>query len=73
MRACAIKPADRRRQMQLVGNDLVKTHGRKQFYSVEEVKAANRRQNIDTSWFDVDLSWLEFPEIDFSFFDFFDL
>lgn len=27
----------------------------------------------DTSWFDIDLSWLEFPDIDFSLFDFFDL
>jgi len=27
----------------------------------------------DTSWFDVDLSWLEFPDIDWSIFDFFDL
>jgi hypothetical protein len=105
--------------MKLVGDDLLKTYRRKQFYSVEEVKAANRRQNIsfdfgcwshaafnsrrdfdsyhqsigescdyvsmkaemlssvstatDTSWFDVDLSWLEFPDIDWSIFDFFDL
>jgi hypothetical protein len=114
-----MKPTDRRRQVKLVGDDLVKNHGRKSFYSVEEVKAANRRQGIgldfgcwshatfnshkdfdayhqsigescdyvsmkaemlssvstaaDTSWFDVDLSWLEFPDIDWSIFDFFDL
>jgi hypothetical protein len=97
----------------------MKKYGRKQFYSVEEVKAANRRQGIsldvacwshatfnshgdfdsyhqslgescdyiamkgemlssvssggDSSWFDLDLSWLEFPDIDFSIFDFLDL
>lgn len=119
MRACAMKPADRRRQVKLVGDDLLKNHGKKHFYSVEEVKAANRRQGIgpdfacwshatfnlhgdfdayhrsigescdyvsmksemlssvstagDTSWFDIDLSWLEFPDIDLSIFDFFDL
>ncbi len=28
---------------------------------------------VDTSWFDLDLSWLEFPDIDLSLFDFFDL
>lgn len=27
----------------------------------------------DTSLFDIDLSWLEFPEIDWSIFDFFDI
>jgi len=119
MRACAMKPTDRRRQVKAVGDDLVKNFGKKHFYSVEEVKAANRRQAIsmdfgcwshatfnthkefdvyhqsigescdyvgmkaemlssvstatDTSWFDVDLSWLEFPDIDWSIFDFFDL
>lgn len=118
MAACAISPADRRKQVQLVGSDLLKNHGRKQYYTVEEVKAANRRQGIsidfacwshatfnshsdfdkyhasigescdyaamkadmlssvssapDTSWFDIDLSWLEFPDIDFSIFDFLD-
>ena len=25
------------------------------------------------AWFDWDLSWLEFPDLDFSLFDFFDL
>jgi hypothetical protein len=28
---------------------------------------------IDTSWFDFDLSWLDFPDIDFSLFDFLDV
>jgi len=118
MPACAIAPADRRKQVQLVGNDLLKNYGRKKYYTVQEVKDANRRQGIgldfacwshatfnshrdfdeyhrsigescdyaamksdmlssvgssaDTSWFDFDLSWLEFPDIDLSLFDFLD-
>ena len=118
MRACAISPSDRRKQVQLVGNDLIKNYGRKPYYSVQEVKAANSRQNISldvgcwshatfnrhsefdayhqsigescdyvamkaemlssignvaaSSWFDFDLSWLEFPDIDLSIFNFFD-
>lgn len=119
MPACTISPSDRRRQVRLVGNDLIKNHGKKRFYTVDEVKRANQRQQIgidfacwshasfnshhdfdryhdsigescdyvsmksemlssvstasDTSWFDLDMSWLEFPDIDFSLFDFFDL
>jgi len=119
MPACTISPADKRRQVRLVGNDLVKNYGRKPHYTVLEVKNANRRQAIsydyacwshavfnshddfdayhrsigetcdylamksdmlasvgnasDASWFDFDLSWLEFPSIDWSIFDFFDL
>lgn len=118
MRACAVSPADRRKQVQVVGNDLVKHYGKKPFYSVQQVKAANSRQNINIdvacwshaafnthadfddyhrsigencdyasmksemlssisnttegSWFDFDLSWLEFPDIDWSIFDFID-
>jgi hypothetical protein len=105
--------------MKVVGEDLVKNYGKKQFYTVDEVRSANRRQAIpldfgcwshaafnshrdfdayhqsigetcdyvgmkaemltsistsaDSSWFDFDLSWLEFPDIDFSIFDFFDV
>ena len=118
MPACAIRPAGRRKQVRLVGNDLVRNYGKKQHYTVLEVKNANRRQGIavdvvcwshavfnshqdfdayhrsigescdyvamksemlssvssasDTSWFDIELSWLEFPEVDWSIFDFFD-
>ncbi len=118
MPACRIRPEDRRNQTRLVGNDLLKNYGRKQYYSVEEVKKANWRQKIDVdfacwshaifnshtdfdsyhasigevcdyasmksemlssvssstdpSWFDIDLSWLEFPDIDLSLFDFLD-
>lgn len=111
---------DRRRHVQRVGNDLVRHHGKRKYYSVHEVRQANRRQAIDldlacwshaffnsradfdrdhlergeacdyaamkaemlaslsddspSSWFDfdLDLSWLEFPDIDWSIFDFFD-
>jgi hypothetical protein len=119
MRACAMSPLDRRKKIQLVGNDLLKNYGKKRYYTIQEVKDANRRQKIDldiacwlhavfnthsdfdsyhesigescdyvamksemlssvssatdTSWFDFDLSWLDFPDIDFSIFDFFDL
>jgi hypothetical protein len=119
MPACRISPADRRTQTRLVGNDLLKNYGRKQYYSADEVKKANWRQKIDidfacwsyamfnsradfdyyhasigelcdytamksdmlssvsastdaSSWFDIDLSWLEFPDIDLSLFDFLD-
>jgi hypothetical protein len=119
MTICNISPSDRRHQVSVVGNDLVRHYGKKENYSVQEVKNANRRQGInvdvacwshavfnthtdfdqyhetlgetcdyasmksdmlssvssssnttDISWFDIDLSWLSFPDIDFSFFDF---
>ena len=124
MPACAIKPEDRQRQIRLVGNDLVKNYGKKKFYTVLEVRNANRRQKIDIDlvcWshaffnshadfddyhsrmgescdyiamkrelfdsvstsvdssaladagLDLDLSWLELPDMDWSLFDFIDL
>lgn len=119
MRACAIAPKDRKDQVKRVGEDLVRHYGKKPYYTVQEVKEANRRCNIsldfgcwshatfnshadfdafhreigeqcdyeamksemlssisnasDTALFDIDLSWLEFPEIDWSIFDFFDI
>jgi hypothetical protein len=120
MPACAIAPADRRRQARLVGNDLVKNYGKKPYYTPLEIRNANRRQGIgldvscwsyalftshddfdayhqslgetcdyqamksemlsslsasaaeDGSWFNLDLSWLEFPDVDLSIFDFLD-
>jgi hypothetical protein len=118
LRACAISPRDRRSQVKAVGDDLLRHHGKKHFYTVEQVKDANRRSDIsvdfgcwshaafntrsdfdayhqsirehcdyaamksemlssvsnatDSSWFDIELSWLEFPDIDWSIFDFFD-
>ena len=120
MQACALRPADRKRQVKLVGNDLVKHYGKRKFYTVSQVRNANKRQGIeidfccwshavfntrvdfdkhhesigescdyvamkadmlssvstsaDASWldFDFDLSWLSFPDIDLSIFDFLD-
>ncbi|WP_313402212.1 hypothetical protein [Stenotrophomonas sp.] len=115
---CSIAPADKRRQAQVIGDDLVRHHGKRNFYSVQQVREANRRNKIDidvacwshalfnthadfdrlhagsrdacdyaamkaemlhsvandgsSSWFDFDLSWLEFPDLDISIFDFFD-
>lgn len=47
MTTCHMAPSDRRRQVRLVGSDLVKHHGRRPFYTVQQVKDANRRQGID--------------------------
>ena len=115
---CAIAPGDKRRQAQLVGDDLLRHYGKRNFYSVQQVRDANRRNKIDldlacwshalfnthsdfdqlhaasgeacdyaamkaemlrsmatdssSSWFDFDLSWLDFPDLDISLFDFFD-
>ncbi len=38
------EPHDRRKQIHLVGKDLLKQHGKRDFYTVQEVKNANRRQ-----------------------------
>jgi len=115
---CAIAPEDKRRQAQLVGDDLLRHYGKRNFYSVQQVRDANRRSKIkidlecwshalfnthsdfdqlhaasgeacdyaamkaemlrsmatdsSSSWFDFDLSWLDFPDLDISLFDFFD-
>lgn len=115
---CAISPRDKQNQAKLVGDDLLRHHGKRKFYSVHQVRAANERCNIQpdyacwshalfnthhdfdglhasagvvcdylgmkremleslssggySGWFDFDLSWLDFPEIDLSIFDFFD-
>jgi hypothetical protein len=119
MPICAISPSDKRAQAKVVGEDLVRHYGRKKYYTVQEVKDANRRSGVnvdfccwshamfnshadfddyhrsigeacdyssmksemlssvsdsgDASWFDIDLSWLEFPSVDWSIFDFIDL
>ena len=115
---CAISPSDKRKQAKLVGDDLLRHHGKRNFYSVQQVRAANERCKIQpdyvcwshalfnthhdfdqlhaslgeacdylgmkremleslsssdsSTWFNFDLSWLEFPDIDLSIFDFFD-
>lgn len=116
---CAISPSDKKAQAKRVGDDLVRHHGKRNFYSVQQVRAANERCQVpldaacwshalfnthfdfdrlhasageacdylamkremlesvargeSPGWFDFDLSWLEFPDIDLSIFDFFDL
>lgn len=119
MRACAMRPANRKQQIQRVGNDLLQHYGKKTYYTIDEVMNANLRQGVpldfgcwshavfnshrdfdafhesigeacdytamkadmlgavsaiaeSTSWFDFDLSWLEFPDLDWSIFDVFD-
>ena len=117
---CFISPSDKKAQGKRVGDDLVRNYGKRRFYTVQEVREANRRTGValdvacwshalfnthhdfdrlhdhsdgacdyiemkkamleavssgnDGSWFDFDfdLSWLEFPDIDWSIFDFFD-
>lgn len=46
MRACAMKPDDRRAQLKRVGNDLIHHYGKKKFYTVSQVQNANKRQGI---------------------------
>jgi hypothetical protein len=120
MNTCVVSPEDKKHQAKIIGEDLISHYGKKKFYSVEEVKAANKRCDIPidlacwshalfnshedfdvyhqsmgeacdyaamkqemvaaisrdsveaTNWLDIDLSWLDFPEIDFSIFDFID-
>lgn len=50
MRACAIAPNDRRDQVKRIGEDLVRHYGKKRYYSVQEVKDANRRCNISADF-----------------------
>ena len=115
---CAIPPADKQRQAKLVGDDLIKHHGKRKFYSVQQVRDANQRcaiavdfwcwshamygthfdfdrlhasageacdylamkgemlasvaQGTSSGWFDFDLSWIDFPDLDWSIFDIFD-
>jgi hypothetical protein len=115
---CTLAPQDKQRQAKLVGDDLLRHYGKRNFYSVQQVRDANQRNKIDidvmcwshalfnshadfdrlhaatgeacdyvamkaemlhsvatvhsADWFDFDLSWLEFPDLDISIFDFFD-
>ena len=115
---CVISTGDKQTQAKRVGGDLLRHHGKRKFYSVDQVRAANRRCDISidaacwshalfnshedfdrihavageacdylamkkemlesvstdssSAWFDLDLSWLEFPDLDWSIFDFFD-
>jgi hypothetical protein len=115
---CSLNSGDKRALAKRVGDDLLHHVGRKPYYSVAEVKAANRRQKVDidaacwahalfnshadfdryhaevgetcdysamksemleavsvagdASWFDLDLSWIDFPDVDWTIFDFID-
>jgi len=117
-RPCAISPRDKQTQARRVGDDLIRNHGKRHFYSVQQVRGANQRCRIQPDvgcwshalfnthedfdrlqsgagaacdylamkrqmlesvssgstleWFDFDLSWLDFPDVDWSVFDFFD-
>ena len=50
MPACTLSPVNRKHQITVVGNDLVKNYGKKRFYSVAEVKHANDRQRINIDY-----------------------
>jgi hypothetical protein len=43
---CVKRPLAARRQIQKVGNELVRQHGKQRYYSVEQVRVANRRQDV---------------------------
>lgn len=118
MQSCTTTPADRRRQLRLVGMDLLRHPGRRRCCAVQQVQDANLRQGErvdlacwapaafsthadvdgrhraigescedlsmegemlssasqagDTSCFDPDRSWLEFPQRDLSLFELLD-
>ena len=118
---CHSPPRAMQAQARRVGDELVRRHGKRRFYRVDQVRDANARCGIPldfvcwshalfnthedfdrlhrgageacdyasmkqamleslavddaaSGWFDFDfdLSWLEFPDIDWSLFDFFD-
>ncbi|MCI0362414.1 MAG: hypothetical protein L0219_00940, partial [Phycisphaerales bacterium] len=50
MDICALPEADKRSLARKVGSGLVKEHGKKRHYTVQEVKAAARRQNFPEAW-----------------------
>jgi cysteine synthase len=119
MTICHATSVDKKKLGIAVGSELVRTHGKKRYYSRRQVKTAAEQtgysvdwhcwayslyispgdfdahhrasgetcdyeamraemtaavtDGASSSWFDVDLSWLEWPDIDFdSLFDFFD-
>ncbi len=50
MGICALPITDKKLLANKVGQDLVRTHGKRKHYSVEQVKAACRRQNTPGDW-----------------------
>jgi hypothetical protein len=120
MPACTRSPADKRAFGKAVGDQLLKSHGKRRYYTTGQVRSAVKRLNYpadwdcwayalfsspadftahhtavgevcdyaamkaemfaamtngaSSSWFSFDMSWLDWPDIDFlSIFDFFDL
>jgi hypothetical protein len=49
MGALLLEP-DKQLLARKIGSELVKSHGKKRYYKVEEVKAAARRQNVPDTW-----------------------
>jgi hypothetical protein len=119
MPACHIEPADKKALVGAVGQELVRVHGKKKYYTPQEVRRAAETRGYDLdvhcwaycvyldhgtfdalhagagevcdyttmrasvlgelapsgsfSWLDIDLSWLDWPDIDLSgLFDWFD-
>jgi len=120
MPACHLKPEDKKALISAVGEELVRTHGKRKYYTPTQVRRAaeSRGYAVDihcwaycifctpgdfkdihdvagevcdyaamkaevladlaaggaVSWLDIDLSWLEWPDIDLSsIFDWFDV
>jgi hypothetical protein len=120
MTTCAISPVDKRAYGKAVGDELLRLHGKKRYYSVRQTRSASdglgfpvdwscwamslytspgefarhhaalgetcdyagmkaemfsaMTDGASRSWFSFDMSWLEWPDIDFSsIFDFFDV
>lgn len=50
MPACTIKPEDLKRQVRVIGRDLVQNYGKKKYYTPLEVRNANRRACIHSNY-----------------------
>lgn len=50
MDICPLPAIDKQLMARRVGHDLVKRHGNKRYYTVEEIKAAARRQKFPDTW-----------------------
>ncbi|MEM9445385.1 MAG: hypothetical protein AAGA18_08525 [Verrucomicrobiota bacterium] len=117
--ACSISPNDKKKFLSAVGKDLVSHHGKKKYYTQDQIHTSCKRLAYDIDWIcwayciftdpitfaaiheasgevcdytkmktealfaladgtfqlpDIDLSWLEWPDIDLSsVFDWFDI
>ncbi len=50
MPICTISPSDKRAQAKVVGEDLVRHYGKKKYYTVQEVKDANRSSGVQVAF-----------------------